>query len=308
MKPARLALFLIIATNAALALGPGDLTGTWTAIQADVEEMTFIWYKAQLEFSSFLNQQPFESGEWDLRDDSLLLYGPAGTKIFAASISEDTLKLEDGKSRQVFVKKEEWQELILYGTYTATSTLKGEGWFGGQAGPYSVRNLGDGDPTTCWAEGVKGHGIGEKIHLIVTGCPQALKIINGYGKSPELYAKNGRVKEFKATMLAAFNLPGDVSEVAARYRAKRCGPPQRLEVEDLQVQQTISLKFDWRAVSERARALAAEFERDFSKEIEGRRAGCEDKYYQTLVLCLEISEVFPGTRFEDTCLSEMEAE
>lgn len=303
-----LATIFLAAAGGATALGPGDLTGTWTAVRADVEELTFNWYKSQLEFNSFLNQRPFESGEWDLRGDSLFLYGPAGTKSFAASISGDTLKLKDSRSAQIFVKKEEWRELLLYGPYTATSTLKGEDWFGGEAKPYSVRNLGDGDPKTCWAEGVKGHGIGEKIYLTVRGSPKAIKIINGYGKTPELYAKNGRVKAFKATALAAFNLPGDVSEVSTKYRVKSCGPPQKLEVKDLQAQQTIPLKFDWGAISEKVAALAAEFDREFSKEIEERRAGCEDRYYQKTVLCLEIAEVYPGGKFDDTCLSELEAE
>lgn len=308
MGAAMAAALFLAAVNGAQALGPGDLTGTWTAVRADVEEISFNWYKAQLEFSSFLNQRPFDSGEWDLRGDSLFLYGQAGAQKYSASISEDTLELGDGKSVQVFVKREEWQELLLYGPHTATSTLKGEDWFGGEAGPYSVRNMGDGDPGTCWAEGVKGHGIGEKIYLTVQGGPKALIIINGYGKSPELYAKNGRVRKFKAVPLAAFNLPGDVSEVATKYRAKSCGPPQMLEVKDLQARQAIPLRFDWKAVSERTGALASEFDREFAKEIEERRAGCEDKYYQKLVLRLEVSEVYPGTKFEDTCISELEAE
>jgi hypothetical protein len=155
---------------------------------------------------------------------------------------------------------------------------------------------------------MKGHGIGEKIYLTVQGGPKALMIINGYGKSPELYAKNGRVRKFKAVPLAAFNLPGDVSEVAAKYRAKRCGPTQMLEVKDLQARQAIPLRFDWKAVSERTGALAAEFEKEFAKEIEERRSGCEERYYQKTVLCLEIAEVYPGTKFDDTCLSELEAE
>lgn len=300
--------FAAVVGMTAEAVGPSDLAGSWKAVRADVEEITFNWYKAQLEYSTFLHQRPFESGEWDRRGDSLFLYGPNGGESFTVKISGDTLKLESGKSVQVFVRKEEWQELLLYGPHTATSTLKGEDWFGGEPGPYSVRNLADGNPKTCWAEGVKGHGIGEKIYLIVQGNPRALKISNGYGKTPELYAKNGRVKAFRAVPLAAFNLPGDVSEVAAKYRAKRCGPPQKLEVKDSGAQQTISLNLDLRAMSQKIETLAAEFESEFAKEIEERRAGCEDKYYQKTVLCLEIAEVYPGTKFDDTCISELEIE
>lgn len=300
--------FAAVVVPTAGAIGLSDLAGTWTAVRADVEEITFNWYKAQLEYSTFLHQRPFESGEWDLRGDSLFLYGPNGGEGFAVKISGDTLKLESGKSLQVFVRKEEWQELLLYGSHTATSTLKGENWFGEEPGPYSVRNLADGNPKTCWAEGAKGYGIGEKIYLMVQGNPKNLRISNGYGKTTALYAKNGRVKSFRVVPLAAFNLPGDVTEVAAKYRAKRCGPPQKLEVKDSGAPQTISLNLDWRAMSPKIKALAAEFESEFAREIEERRAGGEDKYYQKIVLCLEIAEVYPGTKFEDTCISELEIE
>lgn len=307
-RMAMLAIMIFAAAGGVMALGPGDLSGTWTAVQADVEEIRFSWYKAQLEFSTFLRQRLFESGEWDLRGDSLFLYGASGTISFRVSLDDDTLRLDGKGERQIYIKKEEWQDLDLFGSYTATSTLKGEDRFGGETRPYSVKNLGDGDPKTCWAEGVDGHGIGEKIYLMVQGNPKTLKIINGYGKSPELFAKNGRVKAFRATPLAAYMLPGDVTEVAAKYRAKRCGPPQKLEVKDLQTQQTIPMKFDWRAISERIGAISLEFEREFSKEIEERRSGCEDRYYQKVVLCLDIAEVYPGDKFEDTCISELEIE
>ena len=104
MKPVLVTLFLATLASEAIALGLGDLTGSWTAVRADVEKMTFTWYKAQLEFRSSLNQRPFESGEWDLRGDSLFLYGSSRTRGFAVTISGDTLRLREGESVQVFVK------------------------------------------------------------------------------------------------------------------------------------------------------------------------------------------------------------
>jgi hypothetical protein len=287
----------------------GNIAGSWTAIQAEVEELSLKWYKAQLEFSTFLNQRPFDSGEWDLRGDSLLLYGTAGTSRYRVSMpDEDTLVLENGQSVQRFLRKEDWQEVLLYGAYTATSTLQGEDWFGGGDTPYSARHLGDGNPATCWAEGSEGSGIGEKIYLPVDGLPKGLIIANGYGKSPALFAKNNRVRTMKATVLAAFNLRGDISEVATKYYFKKCGPAQRIEVKDIQIMQAIPLTFDGAQVNRAARTLASSFEKDFSDELERRAQGEEARYSRTLIICLEIFAVYQGTKFDDTCISRLTLE
>lgn len=299
---------LLCAGAAAPAIDIGSLAGDWTAVRADVEEMSLKWYKAQTEFSTYLNQRPFDGGEWDLKGDSLILYGSAGSSRYRVWLAGDTLRLAGGMGTQVFVKKEEWQELLIYGTRTATSTLKGEDWFGENIPAYSVRNLGDGDPATCWAEGVTGTGVGEKIYLVVNGKPGRLSMVNGYGKSAALYSGNARVKAFRATVLAAFNLPGDVSEVATKYHVRKCGPAVKLEARDIQARQGIALPFDWASIEKTAGELAASFDKDFAVQIADRSHGCEDRFYRATILCLEISEAYPGTKYDDTCLSELEAE
>ena len=60
---------------------------------------------------------------------------------------------------------------------------------------YAASNVLDGDPTTCWSEGVPADGIGERLRLEF---PQArrvrtLRLINGYARG-DLWAKNNRVK------------------------------------------------------------------------------------------------------------------
>lgn len=292
---------------AAMKITEGALTGNWTAIQADVEELSLTWVKAQLAFSTYLNQRPFDSGEWELKGDSLILMGNAGTSRYRISMPDgDTLVLQDGQHVQRFLRREEWQELFIYGAYTATSTLEGEDWFGGDDTPYSVKHLGDGNPASCWAEGAKGSGIGEKIYVPIGGRPKELAISNGYGKSPALFAKNNRIKAFKATVLAAFNLWGDITEVATKYYAKKCGPAQRIEVADTRGKQAVNLPVHWDRVKEASQALARAFERDYKDELIRRTEGTEELGYgRTLILCLEIVEVYMGTKFDDTCISEL---
>lgn len=303
-----LAALMLACTSAATGVNPGSLAGDWAAVRDDVGEISFIWYKSQLEYRTFLNGRPGESGEWDLRGDSLLLYGPSGTGRYRVALSGDTLRLSGAGGTRVFVKKAEWRELLIYGNCSASSTLNGEEWSGDRVPAYSVRNLGDGDPATCWAEGAEGPGVGEKIYLSAPGRPSKISISNGYGKSKPLFEKNGRVKAFRATTLAAFNLPGDVTEAATKYQARKCGPTVRLEVKDIQDKQGIPLPFDWLEIERKAGELAAAFEKDFASGIADRSHGCRDRFYQAIILELEIAEVYPGGKHDDACVSELSAE
>jgi TIR domain-containing protein/F5/8 type C domain-containing protein len=68
-----------------------------------------------------------------------------------------------------------------------------------QGNTYGPRNLADGDDKTAWVEGSGGQGAGE---FVVFEFDQArtvrgLTIRNGYDKSPDIFAKNSRVKDIE---------------------------------------------------------------------------------------------------------------
>jgi hypothetical protein len=66
-----------------------------------------------------------------------------------------------------------------------------------QGNSYGPRNLGDGDDQTAWVEGSNGQGIGEFI-VLQFDSPRTIRgltIRNGYDKSADIFAKNGRVKD-----------------------------------------------------------------------------------------------------------------
>ena len=68
-----------------------------------------------------------------------------------------------------------------------------------QGNSYGPRNLTDGDDKTAWVEGSDGQGIGEFVVLEFDSARtiNGLTIRNGYDKSPDIFAKNSRVKDIE---------------------------------------------------------------------------------------------------------------
>ena len=64
---------------------------------------------------------------------------------------------------------------------------------------YGPGNLTDGDDATAWVEGSSGQGAGEFVVLEFDAARavRGLTIKNGYDKSPDIYAKNSRVKDIE---------------------------------------------------------------------------------------------------------------
>ena len=64
---------------------------------------------------------------------------------------------------------------------------------------YGPGNLTDGDDSTAWVEGSSGQGAGEFVVLEFDAARavRGLSIKNGYDKSPDIYAKNSRVKDIE---------------------------------------------------------------------------------------------------------------
>ena len=63
---------------------------------------------------------------------------------------------------------------------------------------YIGANAGDDNYETAWVEGVDGYGIGESVTFyITTGRVDEIIIANGYVKTPKAYKENSRVKTLK---------------------------------------------------------------------------------------------------------------
>ena len=79
-------------------------------------------------------------------------------------------------------------------TATASSTLGTDG-----VNTYDPENVLDGNPSTCWAEGVNSVGVGESITLSGDGEQlfSGFRIRNGYQKSEAIYNNNARATELE---------------------------------------------------------------------------------------------------------------
>ncbi len=65
-----------------------------------------------------------------------------------------------------------------------------------RTGSYPPANLIDGNTSTVWSEGKDGAGLGSSISFAFKGTPdlRLLCIVNGHGKSWDLYQRNSRVR------------------------------------------------------------------------------------------------------------------
>lgn len=77
---------------------------------------------------------------------------------------------------------------------TASSTLATD-----KISSYGPLHLLDGDPSTCWAEGVDGLGVGESVTLSGDGVQtfSGFRIANGFQKSEKIYYMNPRASQIE---------------------------------------------------------------------------------------------------------------
>lgn len=176
-------------------------------------------------------------------------------------------------------------------------------------GEYGAHKLFDNDLSTAWVEGAEDHGAGQYI-IIEAGkqLPGGMIIHNGYQKTERLYRMNSRPDKMKISLYAGFYLEGDVSEVATRYRIKQVEGPAIIELEDSMGPQDITIPFSRDRAAEFKDSLTAVFSSDFEEEIEQRKKMCPECDLSprfSFFIRLEIADVYEGSEWDDTCISEL---
>ena len=173
-----------------------------------------------------------------------------------------------------------------------------------------------GDQLTGWAEGDEGDGVG--VDVVVPqflDLSQPIRIWAGYGKSPELFAANGRPKRVQVTVLrlrAAEPDPHDATgcsssafvepvAVASHQVALRdFNGYQALPVPEFQLEHHLEHHKEWLLMDRTERTLyrervdageAAPFERELAE--------------YAYLLRLTLLEVYPGTRYANTVITEI---
>lgn len=154
----------------------------------------------------------------------------------------------------------------------------------------------DGDPSTAWA----AKGTGSELWLFVNPGAPSLRVINGYAKSPALFKANNRAKKLSVSVWTAEHLDGDVTETARAWKAARLTSDAALELKDTPEPQDLPLPFNWEELRfRRAEAVSALMKR---ADYRGRK-----RLYSSFVLRLEAPEVYRGSKYDDTCVSEITA-
>ncbi len=169
-------------------------------------------------------------------------------------------------------------------------------------GSYGMYRLFDDNLKTCWAEGAEGSGIGESLYLTIDEGTNLIDIANGYQKSPALFKANNRIKTLEATIFVGINPPGEVTELFTTYHARMFFSSEALSLTDTSGFQQVPLSIDWKSLQEfKDRTLEA-----FSAE-----KNIETESYQPdvrYILRLRITDVYPGEKYNDTCISEIKTE
>ncbi len=160
---------------------------------------------------------------------------------------------------------------------TASSCLKGD---------YLPENLIDGKYTTTWSEGVDNNGIDEWIEVEFRKGTSVgtIAITNGFMKNRELYRKNSRVKKIQCDISAtmkddnsrniSFSKNVNLYDFDMGYIRENNYPDKLSDIDKYTIEPLVTPE-------------------DFAGK------------YEITKIRLTIKEVYPGTVFSDTCITEL---
>jgi hypothetical protein len=148
---------------------------------------------------------------------------------------------------------------------------------------YSAGSISDGNSTTAWSEGVDGNGIGEMVIVPCIDLNKPVKIWSGLGKTETLFKANSRPKKIKLLIIQAEIK--DIGQYGDIFTNVKLIASEEVVLEDKNNYQTISVP---------AFEKSTYFNKFMEKEEECR-----------YLLGIEILEVYPGSKYQDTCISEV---
>ncbi len=195
---------------------------------------------------------------------------------------------------------QEWTDLAMYESngyfLRATSELddpaQGDKWFNKR---YGVLNLVDGDYTTAWVEGESGNGVGQSVYISIPHNCRSINLHAGYGKSPSIYQQNNRAKRLKVHCYVGVSPVGYASEVTMLFKMMRFPSESFIDLRDVDEIQSFNFPFAQADVAQFKEKVKEQYANHFDEAI----------FQVATFLQLEIVEVYKGTRYDDTCISEL---
>lgn len=161
---------------------------------------------------------------------------------------------------------------------------------------YSPENLFDGDMNTCWVAGSAKNPVNSSLFIQLPGTAKPiLNIFPGYGKSKALYKQNARPKEIKLTIYPAYSWGGFAFNYGLRYLAAKFPFEVTLHIPDTFELRSIPLEFPTKRLEQFKKKVREKYKtrNEFPLEI------------STLILRIEILESYPGSKYDDICISEL---
>jgi len=162
-------------------------------------------------------------------------------------------------------------------------------------GTYGVNNLFDHDFTTAWVEGIEGPGIQEAVFFCLSDSVNTLNIMNGYAKNKDLYKKNNRPRQLKLSLYIGVNPEGYVSEIATIYKSRIYLEEFTVNLSDTCSVQSFTIPVSWNEINGFKKQTLDSYTIDF--DIPPAETA--------VIIKLEIYDVYAGSRWDDTCMSEL---
>jgi len=199
-------------------------------------------------------------------------------------------------------KFKSWDQIILnaekiFGLYNTSSELKDKNYNPTLFNKYGPHNLFDNDYKTSWVEGVEGPGIGESIHVVIENNTKMINIFPGYGENKDLFIKNNRPKKLKLSVFVGINPRGHVTERGYAYKVKKYNKTYFINLKDQYKLQNFKFPFDNKKIIEFKKQTLSEYRENFNIPIGYGKS--------KIILKIEIEEVYKGTSWDDTCISEI---
>lgn len=172
-------------------------------------------------------------------------------------------------------------------------------------GKYHPKNLLDGDSSTCWCEGDKdGYGTGETVYLSVPWHIDSISIRNGYQKSKTLYTQNSRVKKAEIQFYVAVYFEGYATQADLEYTLFPAGEKIEVSLNDTMDEITVPFNIDYSRIEYLAKKVLEENQKKPVRELRVKD-GEDPVAGMRLVAGLTIREVYKGSKYTDTCISEI---
>lgn len=148
---------------------------------------------------------------------------------------------------------------------------------------YAGGSAADGNNATAWVEGVAGSGKGEAVVITLLNLSKKLEIWGGYGKSQSLYTANNRPKSINVHIIRAHPQEGGASQCGYWYDELKVVASKMVTLRDVNQFQPLAIPA-------------------FKKETYLFQNEQWDYQYWLMV---ELVDVYPGTKYQDTCITEI---